>query len=393
MEAESGCRIFVRGRGAGGKDGNAADETEDMHVLIEGESDEAIANAERLVKEILFNHDHAMALKRDQLRALAAGKEGGQDGGMGGSAAGSFSAGPSGYPGMPGRGANAIPVGGGGGGGAGSGAGYPSMAGGPGGMPGSGGASETFGIPTNLAGYVIGRGGENIHSIQTRTGCRLQIQRESEMMPGAQERSVTITGTPEGVAAAKQEVLGLIAAKRNEMAQRDSHAHGGMTSGSAGAAYQPMVNLQIPVPNDKVGIIIGKQGATIRGIEQRTAARVQVRYRTLYCRNAGTSLLSVGQPREVNILDRGDGNNAASLFMFCRFRRSLTQTIRAPGRSQFRRRLTRRQMQRKLRCTRCWPPTKQESAEVAPAHLAPAARCPAWPTQLLCTYPTIKRVW
>jgi rRNA processing protein Krr1/Pno1 len=43
-------------------------------------------------------------------------------------------------------------------------------------------------------GLIIGRGGETIKSLQSRSGVRIQVQNDSETEPGATERIVTLIG-------------------------------------------------------------------------------------------------------------------------------------------------------------------------------------------------------
>jgi KH domain len=45
---------------------------------------------------------------------------------------------------------------------------------------------EQIGVPNGIVGFIIGRGGESIASMQARTGCKVQIQKENEMQPGTQ---------------------------------------------------------------------------------------------------------------------------------------------------------------------------------------------------------------
>lgn len=67
MEDESGARILIRGRGSS-KDAPEDGDDEELHVVIEAESDEAIAKAQSAVEDILFNPQQAMKLKQEQLR-------------------------------------------------------------------------------------------------------------------------------------------------------------------------------------------------------------------------------------------------------------------------------------------------------------------------------------
>jgi hypothetical protein len=51
---------------------------------------------------------------------------------------------------------------------------------------------EQIGVPNSIVGFIIGRGGESISSMQLKTGCKVQIQREADMAPGATQRVITL---------------------------------------------------------------------------------------------------------------------------------------------------------------------------------------------------------
>merc|ERR1711934_1345895 len=53
---------------------------------------------------------------------------------------------------------------------------------------------EKIGVPNGVVGFIIGKGGESITSMQRRSGCRVQIQKEHEMDPGSTQRVITLTG-------------------------------------------------------------------------------------------------------------------------------------------------------------------------------------------------------
>lgn len=49
---------------------------------------------------------------------------------------------------------------------------------------------EQIGVPNGIVGFIIGRGGESIASMQARTGCKVQIQKENEMQPGKRDDAI-----------------------------------------------------------------------------------------------------------------------------------------------------------------------------------------------------------
>mmetsp|Transcript_75041 Transcript_75041/g.125053 ORF Transcript_75041/g.125053 Transcript_75041/m.125053 type:complete len:224 (+) Transcript_75041:68-739(+) len=67
---------------------------------------------------------------------------------------------------------------------------------------------ETIDCPKDLVGRVIGRGGETINDLQTRSGTRIQID---QTVPEGTPCKIQITGTPEAVRVAVQMVNDVMA--------------------------------------------------------------------------------------------------------------------------------------------------------------------------------------
>jgi len=51
---------------------------------------------------------------------------------------------------------------------------------------------EQIGIPNGVVGFIIGRRGKSISSMQARSGCRVLLQKEHEMAPGQSQRVITL---------------------------------------------------------------------------------------------------------------------------------------------------------------------------------------------------------
>jgi rRNA processing protein Krr1/Pno1 len=147
---------------------------------------------------------------------------------------------------------------------------------------------EAFHIPSGAVGSVIGRGGETIREIQQKSGAHVKIQPQQEVQVGSTSRLVTITGTPATVAEAKKLVNELVHTSQSNQSPSGSshsssfHSNGG-GSGSGGFAPRgppapspggPSATVQ--VPDDRVGAIIGRGGQTIKMLQDRTGARIQV---------------------------------------------------------------------------------------------------------------------
>jgi far upstream element-binding protein len=229
MSDKTGCKILVKGRGSQ-KDGADTDD-DDLHVALEG-SEDAVEKAVREVEDILYNPERAQQLKQEQL-----------GGGQSSSALTKTSI-------------------------------Y-----GPGPTE-----EETMAVPNNVVGLIIGRGGEQIQRIQQQSGGHMQIQKgvhliqlylrfsflslifflrtESDMKPGETMRVITLKGSDSNRADLRRRIEEIVnAANGPKVVTRERRLE------------QAHV-IKIAVPNEKVGIIIGRQGSTLRGIQERTRANV-----------------------------------------------------------------------------------------------------------------------
>jgi far upstream element-binding protein len=236
MQEMSGAKILIRGKGSqkeGAPPTGHPDDDDELHVSIEG-TDEAIEKALKEVEQILFNPEQAMRLKQEQLRNLA--EMNGSHGSGGASA----------------HGGDAIY-------GAGRDNGQD-----------DGGYQIELRVPNNMVGLIIGKGGENIQRMQLQTGTHVQIAKESDMKPGETLRSIVLKGTPDGVAECKRRVDEIIESRMQPPPQ--------MSRGlpQQNKELDHAFVMKVPVPNDKVGIIIGRGGMTIKSIQERTRAVVQI---------------------------------------------------------------------------------------------------------------------
>jgi len=125
-------------------------------------------------------------------------------------------------------------------------------------------------VPNNLVGLIIGKGGDHIQKLQMQTGCHVQIAKESDMKPGETLRSIVLKGSAEAVREAKKRVDDLILERTTPQ-----HAQNKQLLQKNRELDHSFI-IKLPVPNDKVGIVIGRGGVTIKGIQERTQAQVQI---------------------------------------------------------------------------------------------------------------------
>uniref|UniRef100_A0A1I8HE32 KH domain-containing protein n=1 Tax=Macrostomum lignano TaxID=282301 RepID=A0A1I8HE32_9PLAT len=114
-------------------------------------------------------------------------------------------------------------------------------------------------IPDRYVGLMIGKGGDSISRLQDDSGAKIQISPESV---GAQ-RPVTITGTHMQIELAKQLMDIVIQnAEKNTIAFNPSDL-------PRGQDY-----LEMAVPGPKVGLLIGKNGETIKSLQEKAGVRM-----------------------------------------------------------------------------------------------------------------------
>ena len=95
---------------------------------------------------------------------------------------------------------------------------------------------EKIGVPNGVVGFIIGRGGESILSMQRRSGCKVQIQKEFEMAPGSTQRVITLTAdTKDSVDMARGIIEGMVKEKMLEQQQKNAASSGGVGGPGLGA--------------------------------------------------------------------------------------------------------------------------------------------------------------
>jgi predicted RNA-binding protein YlqC (UPF0109 family) len=110
--------------------------------------------------------------------------------------------------------------------------------------------NEDIEVPNGMVGFVIGRGGETIASLQAQTMCKVQIQKEFELKPGQTFRTITLSAaTKESLEECKARIEAMIQDRMREESHKNM-PHGHSTV------------LEVRVPDADVGLIIGKGGGT-----------------------------------------------------------------------------------------------------------------------------------
>eukprot|EP00252_Welwitschia_mirabilis_P003219 TRINITY_DN13304_c0_g1_i3.p1 TRINITY_DN13304_c0_g1~~TRINITY_DN13304_c0_g1_i3.p1 ORF type:complete len:695 (+),score=149.34 TRINITY_DN13304_c0_g1_i3:207-2291(+) len=121
--------------------------------------------------------------------------------------------------------------------------------------------SRKMEIPLDKVGLIIGKGGETIKYLQYQSGAKMQVIQNQEIGANPLTRFVELSGTPEQLKRAEQLVNDVI--------------KGAEASGS-GNVPPGSEQVQMKVANDKVGLIIGRGGDTIKNLQSRSGARIQI---------------------------------------------------------------------------------------------------------------------
>ncbi|KAF8388849.1 hypothetical protein HHK36_025529 [Tetracentron sinense] len=124
------------------------------------------------------------------------------------------------------------------------------------------GSSKKIDVPNGRVGVIIGKGGETIKYLQLQSGAKIQVTRDMDADPSSPNRLVELTGTPEQISKAEQLI--------NDVLSEAEAGGSGIVSrritGQPGAEQFIM----------KVGLIIGKGGETIKNMQARSGARIQL---------------------------------------------------------------------------------------------------------------------
>jgi far upstream element-binding protein len=164
--------------------------------------------------------------------------------------------------------------------------------------------TEEYPVPDNMVGLIIGRGGDQITKIQADTGCRVAVVPQPT---GSVTRPCTLTGTTEQILAAKEKLNDIIS--RGQVKVTETGDFNGYPAPSANelmnqnvaatASQEGNVMEEIVIPHDKCGIVIGKNGNTLRNLRSQFGCSVNLDSTV----NSGEAkpLRIAGPPEKVNL--------------------------------------------------------------------------------------------
>ncbi|CAF3358341.1 unnamed protein product [Rotaria socialis] len=140
-------------------------------------------------------------------------------------------------------------------------------------------------LPSSKCGLVIGKGGENIKRVSEEFGVKMYVVQDSADVDGIEHKPLRISGESDRVERAKQHVLDSLAKSGGVTTQTNRLGGNQNSSSSYNDPHARMGNTPLTgpcneatysVPYEKAGIIIGKGGESIKEINRKSGAFVEL---------------------------------------------------------------------------------------------------------------------
>ncbi|KAF2290405.1 hypothetical protein GH714_012829 [Hevea brasiliensis] len=128
--------------------------------------------------------------------------------------------------------------------------------------------SRKMEVPNDKVGVLIGKGGDTIRYLQYNSGAKIQITRDADANPQSTTRPVEIIGTLSNIKKAEKLINAVIA----EVAELILFPKGLPSAQTGGVGEQ----LEMQVPNEKVGLIIGRGGDAIKALQAKLGGLIQL---------------------------------------------------------------------------------------------------------------------
>lgn len=149
---------------------------------------------------------------------------------------------------------------------------------------------EEYSVPDKLVGLVIGRGGEQLHRLQADTQCKVQIAPDSN---GSPDRTFTLVGSKESIERAKRSI--------DEILKRGSSLGSDPSNPGASVVLQRSncEIVEVKIPGNKCGLIIGKGGETIKRLSEQYGVKLVVVQDSSTASSGDKPLRITGEPDKV----------------------------------------------------------------------------------------------
>ncbi|CAA98232.1 K Homology domain-containing protein [Caenorhabditis elegans] len=168
--------------------------------------------------------------------------------------------------------------------------------------------NEKYPIPESAVGIVIGRGGSEIQGIQAKAGCRVQMSPDAD--PSSGVRMVTLEGSRSNVETAKHLINEVVARSQNPRPQY--------------GFPRAQTTIDIAIPPNRCGLIIGKSGDTIRQLQEKSGCKMILVQDNQSVSDQSKPLRITGDPQKIELAKQlvaeilnsgGDGNGGSGLQM------------------------------------------------------------------------------
>uniref|UniRef100_A0A1A8CGL1 KH-type splicing regulatory protein n=1 Tax=Nothobranchius kadleci TaxID=1051664 RepID=A0A1A8CGL1_NOTKA len=130
---------------------------------------------------------------------------------------------------------------------------------------GQSGSMQEIIIPAGRAGLIIGKGGETIKQLQERAGVKMILIQDASQ-PSNVDKPLRIIGDPYKVQQAK-ELVNEILRERDHPGFGERNEYGSRMGGGGG--------IDIAVPRQSVGVVIGRSGEMIKKIQSDAGVKIQ----------------------------------------------------------------------------------------------------------------------
>ena len=128
-------------------------------------------------------------------------------------------------------------------------------------------------VPNDKVGLLIGKAGSAIKELEQRSGARVKITPVSKWQGRSEPRPIQLTGTQQQLVWCKGLISKKVKVPVEQLASTQTFDVGApVGQGWGGGAGGIIVN----VPNESVGRVIGKQGSTIKQLQQQSGARIHI---------------------------------------------------------------------------------------------------------------------
>lgn len=168
---------------------------------------------------------------------------------------------------------------------------------------------EQFHVPDNCVGLIIGRGGENITTIQNESGCKIQMSQTYTDNTGKQMRGCTLTGTQCAIDKAKRCLEQIIEKSGGTLPPtKNGNIAAGLVSPPVGLSAFPgagkMITIEMQIPGTKCGLIIGKGGETIKQLQERAQVKMVMIQENNQVTSGFKPLRIIGEPEKIESAKR-----------------------------------------------------------------------------------------